>query len=361
MARAACALPVLKVRLLVFLSSLCMSCGLFMKAARSIPSTFIKENASEKVLHVYVPSGDAQHPIIRKEFSSNMTNSSGNQITKAANVSADRSAAGRGDLAKSSQQPCTQANTIFDLGFFDGVDSVKYLQDGYCVLGVEADPQLVEIAMGQHAHWIGSGRLTMVNVAVAPSEGQTWTVFYRNKCTREWNSFYKTIGCRTCTPPIVISPAACDEVQLVTVTCKHIIDTFGVPHYMKMDIEGAEPGCFEAFRVLGPAFLPQFLSAEITEMSYLDTMHSLGYKRFKLVRQDLLHSGVASTSGPWGDLAYDCRVGAVWRTYMEARWELHAILSKGYDANDPCSGGICPVHSQGCASANMWYDVHAAL
>lgn len=274
-------------------------------------------------------------------------------------------------LLGTAPQVCTPATTIFDLGFFDGADSRGYLEGGYCVVGVEADPDLVMATKGAFAVWMASGQLKMVNAAVAPTgNGSSWTTFYRNRCTREWNSFYMSIGCRACTPPHNVLPPpslACDPVPVSAISCAEIFGVFGVPHYLKLDIEGAETGCFEAMGQLlaQGGQLPRFVSAEITELLYIDTLHNLGYGGLKLVRQDRLHTGAGSTSGPWGDNALDCRRGTAWRSYEDARSEMQAILSKGLDATDACPGGVLKIRGNtsdgGSSNGYMWYDIHATL
>jgi len=105
-----------------------------------------------------------------------------------------------------------------------------------------------------------------------------------------------------------------------------------------------------------------FVSTEITELEYLDYLAALGYKGFKLVRQDQLASADGSTTGPWGDNALDCRTGPWWRGYDEVRAEFVSILNKPLKPTDPCPGGIMPIHgSPKPAAAYMWYDLHATL
>jgi len=268
----------------------------------------------------------------------------------------------KGSIAQMNRSPfaCHPNNTIFDFGFYDGADSRTCLEQGFCVLGVEADPYLVQRAVNDFAGWLYTGQLQLANVAVSPGKTSVWKQFYVNKCNREWNSFYNTTACRSCTPPHSLSADACIAVPVMSVTCFDILRQFGSTQYLKLDIEGAESGCFEALASPNAtAFLPQFLSAEITQLDYLDALYQIGYRSFKLVRQDLLHSGTASRSGPWGTYALDCRSGLAWRTYEEARLEFQSILAKPFAQHDPCPGGICGIHDTGCKDrAYMWYDVH---
>lgn len=266
-------------------------------------------------------------------------------------------------------RPCTPKTTVFDLGFYDGEDSTKYLDAGFCVVGVEADPDLVKQAMGSHLNWITAGRLKMVNAAVAPSNAtEGWKTFYRNACTKEWNSFIYTVGCRTCQPPHKPAWDGCHQVSVEATACSSLFSTYGVPHYLKLDIEGAEPGCFESMKHLGKAGIPNFISAEITETEYVDDLHAVGYRGFKLVRQDRLWggnpdgSGWGSKSGPFGDDAQDCRSGRQWRSYEAVRQEMQRLLSVHYNATDVCPGGLVSLRKGNVSGEGfqyIWYDVHA--
>lgn len=313
----------------------------------------VTQRVAEGSLPVYVPSDSEGKPLVQEEFVYNFSSKEVNAL----NYSKSHGLAEEG-------AHCTTLNTIFDMGFYDGADARAYLGGGYCVVGVEADPDLVALALQNFAVFVATGQLQMANAAIAPQgEASAWTVFYRNKCSKEWNSFVKTVGCRACAPPHAVDMNACEPVQVTSTDCTGIFGTFGVPHYLKLDIEGAETGCFQAMQKFPVGTqLPQYSSAEITQLDYIDSLHQLGYKGFKLVRQDRLASASGSTSGPWGENALDCRTGPWWRDYAQIRAEFAAILSKDLVATDPCPGGVMPIHgSPKMAAAYMWYDLHASL
>jgi FkbM family methyltransferase len=319
-----------------------------------LPAVNTTKRTIKGTLPLYVPSKDKEHPLVQRQFQFNFT------AKQADDVNFSRS---HGLVAGGTA--CAKHNTIFDVGFYDGADSKTYLAGGYCVVGVEADPDLVAQALQNFAVFIANGQLQLANVAISPEGDATaWSVFYRSKCNKEWNSFYETVGCRACHPPHHVDHNACEQVKVTATDCGGLFATFGVPQYLKLDIEGAETGCFQALGRVGQT-LPQFISAEITELVYIDTLHRLGYQGFKLVRQDRLISVStrSSQSGPWGDNALDCRVGPMWRTYGEIRLEMHNILNKGLDPHDPCPGGTLPIRSSAKQESAyyMWYDIHATL
>jgi len=309
------------------------------------------EVATSKKVPIFMPSGNSKYPLVEQRVPRNFTQDE----MIALNYTASRG-------FKNFQ--CTPSNTIFDLGFYDGADTKQYLEGGFCVKAFEADPYLAQLAVTNFGVWMSTGQLALANVALSPadSKGAEWKPFYLSKCTREWNSFYATVGCRSCVPPHVQDASACVQIPVRAMPCSVVFTSFGQPFYLKLDIEGAEPGCFDAMLAKeARPFLPQFVSSEITELSYLDKLYKIGFRSFKLVRQDSLHSGAGSHSGPWGNNALDCRQGASWRTYEEVRKEFSTILYKSFDPSDACPGGICPIHGNGCnrsATTYMWYDVH---
>jgi len=97
-------------------------------------------------------------------------------------------------------------------------------------------------------------------------------------------------------------------------------------------------------------------------MDYIDSLYKLGYKGFKLVRQDRLFTGAGSTTGPWGENALDCATGPLWRDITAIKAEFTTILAKDLILADACPGGIMPIRSEPkLAAAYMWYDLHATL
>jgi FkbM family methyltransferase len=58
---------------------------------------------------------------------------------------------------------------IFDIGMYDGADTAYYLECGYHVVAVEANPGLVDNAKRRFGAEIASGQLTCVNAAISPN------------------------------------------------------------------------------------------------------------------------------------------------------------------------------------------------
>jgi len=172
---------------------------------------------------------------------------------------------------------------IYDVGLFDGGDAAYYLFRGYNVIGVDANPLMIERARSRFSEHIKAKRLTLLNVGIAATPG---TATFWISDNSEWSSFDKTIASRggTAHRPVPIS----------VVPFSQILAEHGVPHYLKIDIEGNDRLCVEALR---GAELPKCISVEAEcvgdsanlsdedAVAMLALLREVGYRRFKLVNQ----------------------------------------------------------------------------
>ncbi|MDX1385039.1 MAG: FkbM family methyltransferase, partial [Thermoanaerobaculia bacterium] len=172
---------------------------------------------------------------------------------------------------------------IFDVGMFDGADTAHYLSQGYRVVGVEANGELVAALRRRFADAIASGRLELVEAAISDRCGTGVLSFdaarpemgalvgdvegdgrgRQGRCTRE-------VRC---------------------ITAERLLADHGVPHYMKVDIEGCDHLCVDA---LSRDELPRYVSveldaprddtgAQLVGVDLLERMSAKGFSRFKIV------------------------------------------------------------------------------
>jgi len=244
---------------------------------------------------------------------------------------------------------------FFDFGFFDGRDSLSYLTQGMRVVAVEADPTLAAAGAANLAlmPYIATGQLQILNYAIDLNPAATVaskTTFYLNKCSKEWNSFQSSVGCRSCTPPNPedLTKASCTPTQVTTTPCAKVFQDHGIPVYMKADMEGAEKACYNALYACPVPQRPHLISGEVTDENLVTDFANLGYTSFKVVLQASGHSG------GWGDTAVDCRSGAQWRSQSNAMMELKRVFDKvnAQPQTDPCPSMV--------SGFGTWYDVHAS-
>jgi FkbM family methyltransferase len=170
---------------------------------------------------------------------------------------------------------------IYDVGFHNGNDTAFYLHQGFRVVAIEADPDLAEQGRRRFREAIATGRLQLLHLGIAETSGTL--PFYRNEVKSIWNSFRLDLVSRNGLPFHVVTVPA---VRFGEVLAEH-----GVPYYLKIDIEGNDHLCL---RDLDPENLPKYVSLEVQDHRERDEtgaveslllLSSLGYQRFKLIRQ----------------------------------------------------------------------------
>jgi len=179
----------------------------------------------------------------------------------------------------------TQAveDLIFDVGFHKGEDTEFYLKKGFRVVAVEANPALYAAGIGRFKNEIDAARLTLLNVAIADSDGPIQ--FFVNSRVTEWGTISPDFAARN-------RQLGKDSKNITVQGLRfgRILREFGVPYYLKIDIEGADQLCLEALLQVGAR--PTHLSLESTKTSWASLvsefarLRELGYRRFKVVSQE---------------------------------------------------------------------------
>ena len=173
-------------------------------------------------------------------------------------------------------------NLIFDVGLNIGQDTGFFLSQGYQVLAIEADPTLAEAARKKFHREIREGRLEVLNVGIAEKDG--FAEFWICEEKPEFNSFHRQIAAR--------DSFSHHSIQIPVLRFSSVIGRYGIPHYLKIDIEGNDMFCLDG---LSPSALPKYVSVESEcpleggnaedGLSTLRKLESLGYNRFKLIDQ----------------------------------------------------------------------------
>jgi FkbM family methyltransferase len=175
-----------------------------------------------------------------------------------------------------------ESQMIFDIGAHKGDDASVYLQQGFKVVSVEANPQLISILENRFKKQIGTGQLHIIHAAITlQNEGEVILNVHDD----------------TSKSSLVAQPAK-HQVPVACRTLSSLIAEFGLPFYCKIDIEGSD---LNALKSLLPQRTPLYISVEISgscikqilnnEQSLfatIDQLFLLGYNKFKLVDQEKL-------------------------------------------------------------------------
>jgi FkbM family methyltransferase len=166
-------------------------------------------------------------------------------------------------------------NLIFDFGLHNGNDADYYLKKGYKVVSVDASPILSEQAVKRFSEEIESGDLVIVNVGVSDSGKRM--PFFISLVNSEQSSFDEQFARR-------LGPVR--KVEVETARPIDLFGEFGVPYYVKIDIEGYDLVVLDD--VMALPIKPKYLSFEcgpIGWSNYLPLLKDSGYGRFKVVNQ----------------------------------------------------------------------------
>lgn len=165
---------------------------------------------------------------------------------------------------------------IFDVGMAAGGDTRFYLAKGFRVLAVEADPVTAAAGRMAFAEDIRRGRLKILEAAVSDQAGRQ--TFYCNRQQPNWGSLQPGWG--------GVLTDALVPVEVETVTLPALFARYGVPYYVKIDVEGADERAVAP--LVGSPQRPPYISVEAHSAGGLRSLHAAGYQSFKLVNHTML-------------------------------------------------------------------------
>lgn len=180
------------------------------------------------------------------------------------------------------------ADLVFDVGMHRGEDTAFYLKKGFRVVGFEAVPGLAAECRERFAAEIADGRVRIVEGAICPPGSGDTVQFFQNSKSSVWGTIHETWAARNNrfrAPSEVVEIAAVDFGE-----CLH---RFGMPHYLKIDIEGADTLCLEA--LCGLSERPDYVSLESCKTDFGELLREFellgraGFDRFAAVQQADIH------------------------------------------------------------------------
>jgi FkbM family methyltransferase len=285
---------------------------------------------------------------------------------------------------------------IYDIGMHKGEDTAFYLKKGYRVIGIEADPDLAAHCRLRFANEIGNGRVVVLEGAIVAKDklGQSDVTFYKNPDVSVWGTAIETWRDRNGKRGKPSQETKVQRLDLGAILCQ-----YGVPYYMKIDIEGADRYCLEYLKDLPE--LPKYLSLEdeITDFTDLmthfnafkndlSTLCALGYRGFRAVQQgtipgtayrgrdrlgqEISHCFEPGSSGTFGE-----DLPGPWMSPAELLVEYKWIYSmyEIFGDNSPFARGPRSLFGRGNRFSKLrkelsrqlnrplpgWYDTHASL
>jgi hypothetical protein len=258
---------------------------------------------------------------------------------------------------------------VFDIGMHRGEDTAYYLWRGYCVVGFEASPALVNLCRARFTHEITAGRLAIWPGVLRGIDTCNHQTFFVNRDHSDWGTADPAWRDRNAGT----FGAPSEALLIAPVRLADALHDVGVPCYAKIDIEGLDREVLAAFAEHPER--PAFISIESSKGCWdalageIDLLASLGYRRFAPVQQrtipgSTLHGFTFErhASGPFGDdvagwtdragiLARYRRIFRSYEAWGDASW-LQKRLGRS---------PIAALQALVRRPLPGWYDTHARL
>lgn len=268
-------------------------------------------------------------------------------------------------------------NLIFDVGAHQGEDTEFYLRKGFRVVAVEASPGLAAGLRNRFAAEIASGHLSVVHAAIAERTGRV--TFFENTRNSVWGTTRPEWAERN---DRAGSPSR--RIEVDGVAFETLLHDFGMPYFLKVDIEGSDLLCLAALR--GFSARPRYVSFESTKTSWkelvaeFDLLQSLGYHRYKVVPQHTIEMQVGPVPAREGKLVehrfppgasglFGAETPGDWVNRSRALaiyypiFMMYALFGNdGLALKDPAlRAALAHYFPAPRPSAVGWFDTHAAL
>lgn len=232
------------------------------------------------------------------------------------------------------------SDIIFDIGAFRGEDAEFYLRKGFRVLSVEANPEFADNAKDRNAKELSSGAYTVLNVALSTEEGVLDFHVHQHP---DWSSLVKNWR---------FTEGTFKTIQIEAIKPERLFEQFGVPYYIKIDIEGLDGAVVDA--VCGLKEKPAYVSYEYgkTTTQSAQKLAANGYDKFCLVPQRTLPSVRLPNpprEGKYVDFTFTLHNSGPFGKEIPGDWVSLAGLEEKLRTLDTSRG------------LGEWWDVHAGL
>jgi FkbM family methyltransferase len=175
------------------------------------------------------------------------------------------------------------AKLIYDVGAHLGEDTDFYLRKGFRVVAIEANPELTKKLRERFRSNLSDGSLVIVDGAIA--ENSEEVSFYVNQSLSVWGTIRPEWAERN-----VVGGSPSKLIRVKAISFPEVLNNYGIPYYLKIDIEGADVLCLEG--LMENPDRPKFVSIESEKKSWqallyeFEVFEKLGYSRFKIVDQE---------------------------------------------------------------------------
>jgi FkbM family methyltransferase len=242
---------------------------------------------------------------------------------------------------------------IFDVGCHTGDDADFYLSKGFNVVAIEAHPDLCAGLRRRFREHMSAGRFKLIEKAIAEGEGvvefftcpdmDIWSTI-----RPDWVARQAEFGVRF------------EKITVPSVRFSSLLKEFGVPYYLKIDIEGADIICLSGLSEI--ADRSQFVSTEIegrAALSKIDLLSALGYEAFQFVDQSAVphqRPPYPAQEGVYVDYKFSENASGLFGRELPSSWTSRPNAMLRYYRQAAANRLQRAI---GRGARPRWYDVHA--
>ena len=258
---------------------------------------------------------------------------------------------------------------IFDVGAHTGDDTDFYLKKGFRVVAVEALPSSCNQLRSRFASY--NGPLSIICKAIT-ADGRP-VKFFANPGVSIWGTSRPDFAARN-----AAQGQPSQEITVPGIRFHELLTAFGIPYYLKVDIEGDDLLCLRALKDF--ASRPQYVSIESDKLAWknllaeFELFRNLGYRRFKIVDQrfhKLTRPPIPAREGRTIEYTFRGHVSGLfgeeipgpWLTEQQAITRYRGIFRyyRFFGDNGILPGAIRNLFPEHRKWGAAWYDTHAAL
>ena len=223
---------------------------------------------------------------------------------------------------------------IYDVGLHLGEDTEYYLKKGFDVVAFEADPELISKCKARFSKEISSGQLTIVEGAIVEKEQvkEKAVSFYQNKdlsvlntVVQDRSTKYEEHGSNT------------TIIEVPTINFSECLEKYGIPYYLKIDIEGMDIVCLKA--LLDFEKKPAYLSMESEKIDFkkltneFELLEKLGYNSYQIINQadiSSLNEPENTKEGQFVDYEFKMGASGLFGSDFQTNWMTKQKALKTY-------------------------------
>ena len=204
----------------------------------------------------------------------------------------------------------------------EGEDTRYYLARGFKVIAFEADPDHAKAGRVKFKKQIDDGNLIIIEGAIIENDNQETVTFYKNDKKTDWGTVVESRARRNS-----LVGAASKTITVPVINFAKILEKYGEPYYLKIDIEGMDLICLK--KLLNLTYRPAYISIESGKINFtlikeeFEVLRKLGYQDFQIQQQETISSlkvPANSKEGKYIDYSFEMGASGLFGSDLPNEW-----------------------------------------